>query len=62
MHEQFEMIEEILKKQLKMEAFDDFYSPVQTCQRVCGRVVNLSTEELKMKEGSVGLFNLNYEP
>jgi len=44
-----------------MEQFEDFYSPVQTCQRVCGRVINLSTENQKLKEQTIGLFNANYE-
>jgi hypothetical protein len=50
-----------MKKELKQEAFDDFYSPVQTCQRVCGRVINISTEEPKMKEHTIGLFNANFD-
>ena len=43
------------------EQFEDFYSPVQTCQRVCGRVINFSTEDSKIKETTVGLFNTNYD-
>jgi hypothetical protein len=36
-------------------------SPVQTCQRVCGRVINISTEDNKIKESTIGLFNANYD-
>jgi len=28
---------------------------------VCGRVVNLSNEDPKMKDESIGLFNINYD-
>jgi len=31
MQDQFEVIEDILKKQLKCEQFEDFFSPVQSC-------------------------------
>lgn len=61
MHRQFDILEGILKKQLGMESFDDFYSPVQTCQRVCGRVINISPEDPKLKEQYIGLFNVNYD-
>lgn len=60
MHEQFEVMEEILRQQLGMDAFHEFYSPDQALQSVCGRVVNLSTEDSKLKEQSIGLFNMNY--
>lgn len=43
-----------------IEAFHEFYSPDQSLQSVCGRVVNLSTEDSKLKEQSIGLFNVNY--
>jgi hypothetical protein len=62
MQSHFNILEACLKKQLNQEAFEDFFSPVQTCQRVCGRVINISTEEQKMKEQAIGLFNANYEP
>lgn len=28
---------------------------------MCGRVINLSTEDPKLKESSIGLFNANYD-
>lgn len=62
MQEHFSILEARLKKQLNQETFEDFFSPIQTCQRVCGRVINISTEEQKMKEQAIGLFNANYEP
>jgi DNA polymerase alpha subunit B len=31
MQDQFEVIEDILKKQLCTEQFEDFMSPIQTC-------------------------------
>ena len=34
---------------------------MQTCQRVCGRVINVSTEDPKLKEQSIGLFNAAFE-
>ena len=61
MQSHFEIVENRLKAQLKAEQFEDFYSPVQSCQRVCGRVINISTEEPKMKEHVIGLFNANYD-
>jgi hypothetical protein len=61
MQEHYEVLEEILKKQLCTEQFEDFMSPVQTCQRVCGRVINMSTEDNKLKEGTIGLINANFD-
>jgi hypothetical protein len=55
------VVENLLRTQLKTEQFEDFYSPIQTCQRVCGRVVNISTEDPKLKEINIGLFNAAYE-
>ena len=48
-------------QQMFREAFDEFYSPTQDRQFVCGRVINLSTEEPKLKESTVGLFNAAYD-
>ena len=61
LQEQFRIIEGIMKEQMKVEQFDDFDSPSQSCLRVCGRVINISTEENKMKDGVIGLFNADYE-
>ena len=61
MQAQFEIVENVMKTQLKTDQFEDFFSPIQTCQRVCGRVINISTEDAKMKEQSIGLFNATYE-
>ena len=61
LQQQFEVVENLLRTQLKTEQFEDFYSPIQTCQRVCGRVVNISTEDPKLKEINIGLFNAAYE-
>ena len=61
LQEQFDLIEDLLKKQLCTESFEEFMSPAQSCQRVCGRVINISTEDTKIKEGSIGLFNANYD-
>jgi hypothetical protein len=60
MQEQFYLVEEIMKKQLEVEEFTKFASPEQTCQRVIGRVYNMSTEDSKMREQSLGLFNADY--
>lgn len=60
MHEHFEIMEEVLRKQIGVDSFHEFYSPDQNIQRVCGRVINLSTEDPKMKEQTIGIFNMNY--
>lgn len=44
-HAQFLQLEQILQKQLKIEEFTEFGSPVQDCIRIAGRIVNLTTEE-----------------
>lgn len=61
MQAQFELVEKLLLQQMYRESFDEFYSPTQERQFVCGRVVNLSTEEPKLKEQTVGLFNAAYD-
>jgi len=48
----------VLKDELKTENFEAFGLPIQDCVRIVGRVVNLSTEDSKLKPDSVGLFNL----
>lgn len=58
LHSQFEVVEDVLKTQLKAEQFEEFGLPVQDCIRVCGRIVNLSTEDAVLKEDSIGLFSL----
>lgn len=61
MQDHFEIMEQAFKKELKVEQFNEYYSPEQTLQRVCGRVLNLSTEDSKMKEQTIGLFNAAYD-
>lgn len=61
MHSHFEIVEAELKKILKTDNFVDFYSPNQNNQKVCGRVINISTEEPKIKEGTIGLFNSSFD-
>lgn len=51
------MTEQILKDQFKIENFDDFGLPTTDCCRIVGRVINMSTEDPKLKEISVGLIN-----
>jgi len=50
-----------MKKDLKVDEFEEFGLPIQDCVRIIGRVVNMSTEEEKLKEDSIGLFNLGDE-
>ena len=52
------VLEVILKQQLGVDHFDEFGLPVQDVQRIFGRVVNLSTEDDKLKQDSIGLFNI----
>ena len=54
----FEVTEQLMKAQLKVESFDEFGLPVQDCVRIVGRIVNLSTEDAILNENSVGLFSL----
>lgn len=49
------MTEQRLREQFKVESFDDFGLPTADCCRIVGRVVNLSTEDSKLKE--IGLIN-----
>ena len=58
LHAQFEELEQILKKDLQTEEFEDFGLPIQECMRIVGRIVNLSTEDLSLKSDQIGLFNL----
>ena len=50
-------MEKILLQQLNRESFDEFFSPNAERQMICGRVCNISTEDQKIKEHSIGLFN-----
>lgn len=59
MQAQFEVIQKRLLADLNLDSFNEFYSPEQSIQYVCGRVVNLATDEPKLKEHSIGLFNGN---
>ena len=61
MQSQFEEIEQILKKDLKAEEFEEFGLPIQDCVRIVGRIINISTEDTVLKADSVGLFNLGDE-
>lgn len=40
-----------------MESFDDLGLPTTDCQRIVGRVVNMSQEDPKLKEPYIGLIN-----
>lgn len=53
----YETMEKILLQQLNRETFDEFFSPNAERQMICGRVCNISTEDQKIKEHSIGLFN-----
>ena len=44
-------------KQLKVEEFTEFGSPVQDCIRIAGRIVNLTTEEGNLTPEQCGLLN-----
>jgi len=53
------LIEERLLKQLQLSQFDELGMPVhEEMQRICGRVINTSTEDDKLKIDSIGLFNI----
>jgi len=54
-------LEALLKKQLKTESFDEFGLPVPDCVRIVGRVVNLSTEDSKIRPETVGILNTSAE-
>lgn len=61
MNAQFLKIEEILKKQLKVEQFEEFGTPIQDCIRISGRVVNLTCDEGNLTPDTAGLLNVGDE-
>ena len=61
MQNHFEEIETILKGQLKTENFDEFGLPIPDNVRIVGRIVNLSTEDTKLKADSIGIMNTSEE-
>ena len=61
MNAQFLKLEEVLKKQLKVEQFEEFGTPIQDCIRISGRVVNLTTDEGNLTPDTAGLLNVGDE-
>ena len=61
MQSHFEEIESLLKVQLKTEQFDEFGLPVPDCVRIVGRIVNISTEDNKLRPDTVGILNTSEE-
>jgi len=59
LNQHFNLLKDGLKTQLGVESFDELGLPFQDeIQRIAGRVVNMSTEEDKLKMDSIGLFNI----
>jgi hypothetical protein len=46
---------------LKVEAFEEFGTPIQDCVMICGRIINLATDDGNMTPDCVGLLNLGDE-
>lgn len=42
-----------------MENFDDYGLTAADCCRIVGRVINVSSEDSKLKEPFIGLLNIN---
>ena len=42
---QFEVLEQLLKEDLRCEEFQAFGEPIQDCVRLVGRIINMSTED-----------------
>lgn len=61
MDKHFDVIQKIMKEQLRGDQFDDFGLPVQDTQRLIGRIINLSIDEAKLNESNIGLLNLSDE-
>lgn len=59
MNQHFEVLQKSLKEQLKIDQFDEFGLPLHDeVQRICGRIINMSTEDDKLKNDSIGIFNI----
>ena len=59
MNQHFEVLQKTLKDQLKIDQFDEFGLPLHDeVQRICGRIINMSTEDDKLKNDSIGIFNI----
>ncbi len=58
----FELIQNVMKQQLRIDHFDEFDLPVNDTQRLIGRIINMNPlEDPKLNESNVGLLNLNEE-
>lgn len=58
---QFEVLEQLFKDDLKVDEFCEFTEPIQESVFLCGRIVNLSNEDSTLAQDCVGLFNLGDE-
>ena len=51
----------MFKEDLKIDEFCEFSEPIQEQVFLCGRIINLSTEDSTLSHDCVGLFNLGDE-
>jgi len=61
MQRHFSAVQEIMKRQLHTETFDEMGEPTQDCKRIIGRVVAFSPEDPKISMLNLGLINFDEE-
>jgi hypothetical protein len=61
MNAQFLNLEAVLKKQFRIEQFEEFGTPIQDCIRISGRVVNMTNDEGNLTPETAGLMNIGEE-
>ena len=61
MQKHFKIIEEVMKQQLRVEAFDEMGDPSVDCLRFIGRIFNMAPEEGRLHELNIGLLNYDEE-
>ena len=57
LQEQFEVIENVLKEQFRVQNFDEFGLPTEDCIQIVGRIINYSNEDSGLKENDIGIIN-----